>query len=62
MSKYIRNADGGVHSVNDDFDLPEGWEEIEESEAREANPALFGEQGALAEPAVEDVPEGGEQA
>ncbi len=57
MTKYIRNADGGVHSVTDDhFDehmlvttqngsryLKPGIAEITEAEARAAHPQLFGQ-------------------
>lgn len=44
MTKYVRNPDGGVHSVPDEFELPDGtWEELTEDEARDAHPSLFGE-------------------
>ena len=46
MARYIKNPDGVVHSVPDDFDFPEAWDgkgqEITEDEALEASPALFG--------------------
>jgi hypothetical protein len=45
MSKYIKNEDGGIHSVDDDFALPKGWAEVSEDDARSAHPALFGIEG-----------------
>lgn len=55
MAKYIKNPSGGIHSVTDEhFEalhekgdngklyLPHGWSEINEAEARDGNPALFG--------------------
>lgn len=33
MAKIVRNPLGGVHSVPDDFELPEGWEELSEADA-----------------------------
>ena len=48
MTRFIRNDEGGIHSVEDDFRLPaQGWSFIEEDEARAEHPALFG-------PRVED--------
>lgn len=56
MTKYVRNEEGGVHSVTDEhfekvlhtttkagntFLLP-GWTEITEAEAKKAHPQLFG--------------------
>lgn len=56
MTKYVRNEEGGVHSVSEEhfenvlhettaagrsYLLP-GWEEISEAEARESHPQLFG--------------------
>ncbi|GEM_PF-6331802 len=55
MAKYIKITDytgrngtvSGYHSVNDDYELPlstknESYEFVDEAEARDANPALFG--------------------
>lgn len=43
MTKYIRNDEGGIHSVEDDFALPaQGWSFIKEDEARTEHPNLFG--------------------
>lgn len=28
MAKFVRNPDGGIHSVPDDFELPDEWEEV----------------------------------
>lgn len=49
MARYIKNPDGVVHSVPDDFEAPEAWGKegedwftITEDEARAASPALFG--------------------
>ena len=43
MTKYVRNPDGAVHSVLDEFDLPDDrWEELTEEDARKDNPSLFG--------------------
>jgi hypothetical protein len=56
MAKYVINEAGGTHSVNDDFELPDGWEEVDESTVRQVNPGLLGE--APAEPAADvAVPE-----
>jgi hypothetical protein len=37
---FIKNEDGGVHSVADDFELPKGWTEISEEVARVTHPSL----------------------
>lgn len=56
MTKYVKNEEGGVHSVTDEhFEkvlqestpsgnkyLLHGWTEIKESEARKHAPQLFG--------------------
>ncbi|MCU1598537.1 MAG: hypothetical protein JWQ47_2276 [Glaciihabitans sp.] len=56
MTRYVKNEEGGIHSVTDEhfenvlhettaagntFILP-GWSEISEAEARKAHPQLFG--------------------
>lgn len=50
MTKYVKNPDGGVHSVPDDFEVPVDWHLgnpedafLDEAAAREAAPTLFGE-------------------
>lgn len=50
MAKYLKvtdHGDAGYHSVDDDYRLPraevdESYEFVDEAEAREAHPALFG--------------------
>jgi hypothetical protein len=56
MTKYVRNEEGGIHSVTDEhFEnvlqelseggrpyLKQGWTEVTEQEARNAHPHLFG--------------------
>lgn len=39
MTRYVRNDGGTVHSVPDDFELPDKWEEVTEADA---SPALLG--------------------
>ena len=61
MAKYVRNDTGTLHSVEDSFTVPEGWEEVDEATARAEAPDLLGE--APAEPAtdaVSEAPEGQE--
>lgn len=41
---FIRKGDGSVTSIPDHFDVPDGATQIDEAEAREAHPALFGAQ------------------
>lgn len=43
MAKFVRNDTGTIHSVGDDFDVPDGWEEVTEDVARTENPDLLGE-------------------
>ncbi|MET4702773.1 hypothetical protein [Frigoribacterium sp. UYMn621] len=58
MTKYVKNEEGGIHSVTDEhfetvlhettaagrsFLLP-GWSEISEADAREGHPQLFGKE------------------
>lgn len=50
MTRFIRNIDGAVHSVADDFELPEGWEEATEADA---SPELLGTEPDPAVAAVE---------
>lgn len=40
---YVRTTAGAVHSIAPDADIPEGWEQITEEDARAADPRLFGE-------------------
>jgi hypothetical protein len=42
MTRFVRNPDGAVHSVPDDFQFPpvEGWSEVK---AKDASPQLRGE-------------------
>jgi hypothetical protein len=57
MARFVRNPDGAVHSVPDDFEFPADadgnvigeWEDVEESEA---SPQLLGTE---ADPVVEAV-------
>jgi hypothetical protein len=49
MTRFVRNDGGTVHSVPDDFDLPEGWEDTTEADA---SPELL---GAGTDPAVDAV-------
>lgn len=52
---FVRNIDGGVHAVTDDFPVPEGWAVIQDP-----GPALAPE-GVASEPATpETVPASGE--
>ena len=39
MTRFVKNLEGAVHSVVDEFILPKGWEE---SSASDASPALLG--------------------
>jgi hypothetical protein len=42
MAKFI--SDGiGVHSIEDNWTIPEGWHEISASDAEAIYPPLFGE-------------------
>lgn len=54
MAKYVRNDSGTVHSVDDSFTVPEGWDEIAEATARTEYPELVGDAPAEEAPAVED--------
>lgn len=58
MAKFVRNDTGTIHSVGDDFDVPEGWEEVTEDVARTENPDLLGEtpEAAPGEPAADSAP------
>jgi hypothetical protein len=56
VAKYVKNPDGGIHSVPDDFEAPaewgkkdENWFEVLEDEAKALIGHLFGEP----DPAVE---------
>jgi hypothetical protein len=42
MAKYVRNDTGSLHSVDDDFTVPDGWEEVDETTARTEAPDLLG--------------------
>jgi uncharacterized protein YbdZ (MbtH family) len=42
MAKYVRNDTGTLHSVDDDFTVPDGWEVVDESTARTEAPDLLG--------------------
>lgn len=48
MAKYVINDAGGTHSVPDDFEIPEGWEIVDESTVRQVNPGLLGEEAPAA--------------
>lgn len=50
MTKFVRNDSGTVHSVPDDFTLPDGWEEATEKDAEDA---LLGKDADPAVVAVE---------
>lgn len=63
MAKFVKNPSGTVHSVSDDFQLEEGWEEVTEAEA---SPQLLGTESdpevdftALREPAEPVIDESG---
>lgn len=58
MAKYVKNPDGGIHSVADDFEAPaewgekgKNWFELLDEEAAELLPHLFGHK----DPAVEQA-------
>jgi hypothetical protein len=58
VAKYVKNPEGGVHSVADDFEAPEEWGvegkhwfTVLEDEARKLVPWLFGDK----DPAVEQA-------
>ena len=40
---YVRTTGGAVHSIAPGADIPEGWEQVSEEDARAADPRLFGE-------------------
>lgn len=40
---YVRTTGGAVHSIAPGADIPEGWEQISEEDARTVDPRLFGE-------------------
>jgi len=42
MAKFVRNDSGTIHSVDDGFVTPEGWEDVEEAVARSEAPDLLG--------------------
>jgi hypothetical protein len=52
MAKFVRNDSGTVHSVDDAFTVPEGWEELDEATARTEAPDLL---GAAAEVPADDA-------
>jgi hypothetical protein len=49
MAKYVRNDTGTLHSVDDGFTVPEGWEEVNEATARAEAPDLLGDAPAPVE-------------
>lgn len=58
MAKYVKNPDGGIHSVADDFEAPaewgekgKHWFEVLEEDAARLLPHLFGHK----DPAVEQA-------
>lgn len=40
---YVRTTAGAVHSIAPGADIPEGWEQTTEEDARATDPRLFGE-------------------